>query len=389
MATNDAVRKVLATAAAEIGYSRWNDPKRGTKYARETQPVFWPKDKWLLANGVSFCDIGVTWVFWKALGIDFVNNGGLPAGASYNTDYRASHGGRVKHPKPGDVLVFDWNFKTLSTNHVGILEKILKSGNYQTIEFNTSPGSGGSQGNGGGVYRRVRRPSQVRYNIRPKWSKYGGSSSSSKPASSTKPWDRSKTISKLSKTEVKDIQTALKNRGYSLGSYGVDGSYGKDTYEAVRAFQKKAGLSVDGVAGPKTLDKLGYESKWKSPIKIKKLDLDGRFGHDTVTAAQLFLDSRGHDVGDIDGKAGHKFWTALGKYLGSSNTSGHVRNQSYKAEELGNGITQGWHYTGRRSKGDILVKDLQRWLGVRNDGILYEGTTRAFQKRLNVHKVGM
>lgn len=168
MAVNPAARRVLAVAASEIGYSRWTDSQQGTKYARETQPVFWPRDLWLLANGISFCDIFVTWVFWKALGKGFVIDGGLPAGASYNTDFRASKGGRVSKARaqPGDVLVFDWNWGTLSTNHVGILEKTTSSGNPQTIEGNTYPGVSGSQGNGGGVYRRVRRWDQVRYVIR-------------------------------------------------------------------------------------------------------------------------------------------------------------------------------------------------------------------------------
>ena len=96
MATRTPQQQVLATAAAEIGYSRWSDPKNGTKYARETMPVFWPGQTWLTVNGVSYCDIFITWVFWKALGKDFVTSQALPAGASYNTDYRASKGGRIK-----------------------------------------------------------------------------------------------------------------------------------------------------------------------------------------------------------------------------------------------------------------------------------------------------
>ena len=153
MATLSPEQRVLATAAAEIGYSRWTDPKRGTKYARETQPALWPRDTWLLANGISYCDIFVTWVFWKA-GLLHI----LPAGASYNTDYRASKGGRIpkSQARPGDVLVFDWNWSTKSTNHVGIFEKNTRYGNPQTIEGNTSPGARGSQSNGGGVYRKPR-----------------------------------------------------------------------------------------------------------------------------------------------------------------------------------------------------------------------------------------
>lgn len=254
-------RKVLATAASQIGYSRWSDPKRGTKYARETQPVFWPRDLWLLANGISFCDIFVTWVFWKALGVDFVKKGHLPAGASYNTDYRASKGGRVTRSEaaPGDVLVFDWNWSTPSTNHVGILEKRLSGNRFQTIEGNTSTGASGSQSNGGRVARRVRRHNQVRYVIRPDWAKAGGSTES--VAATKNPWNASKTINSLSKARVREIQQQLKDKGYSLGSYGVDGSYGKDTYNAVKAFQRDAGLSADGVAGPDTQRALKAPSK--------------------------------------------------------------------------------------------------------------------------------
>lgn len=58
--------------------------------------------------------------------------------------------------------------------------------------------------------------------------------------------------------EVRQIQTKLKNWGYYNGS--VDGIYGSKTYSAVKAFQKKNGLTVDGIAGPKTLSALGINS---------------------------------------------------------------------------------------------------------------------------------
>ena len=265
MAQSSAVKKVLATAAKEIGYSRWTDKKRGTKYARETQPVFWPRDTWLLANGISFCDIFVTWVFWKALGKDFVNKGYLPAGASYNTDYRASKGGRVsKPPRPGDVLVFDWNWATPATNHVGILEKVLPSGNYQTIEGNTSSGASGSQSNGGGVYRRTRRPGQVRYVIRPNWSQASGASTPQEV------WEKSPRIRGMSKAEVRGIQELLLSAGYSVGSYGADGVYKGDTVAAVKKAQKALKLTVDGVAGPDTVAALKkVQSDVSAPPKEK------------------------------------------------------------------------------------------------------------------------
>ncbi|MBO5536351.1 MAG: peptidoglycan-binding protein [Clostridia bacterium] len=55
--------------------------------------------------------------------------------------------------------------------------------------------------------------------------------------------------------DVRRLQQALKNLGYSQIKY-VDGIYGKQTYDAVRAFQKNNGLSVDGIAGRKTQNRL-------------------------------------------------------------------------------------------------------------------------------------
>ncbi len=58
--------------------------------------------------------------------------------------------------------------------------------------------------------------------------------------------------------EVKQIQTKLKSWGYYNGS--VDGIFGSKTYEAVKSFQKKNGLTADGIAGPKTLAALGINA---------------------------------------------------------------------------------------------------------------------------------
>ena len=55
--------------------------------------------------------------------------------------------------------------------------------------------------------------------------------------------------------EVKQIQQKLKNWGYYYGS--VDGIYGSKTLEAVKYFQRKNGLTIDGIAGEKTLAALG------------------------------------------------------------------------------------------------------------------------------------
>lgn len=63
--------------------------------------------------------------------------------------------------------------------------------------------------------------------------------------------------------EVRLIQTKLKNWGYYSGS--VDGIYGSATLSAVKSFQKKNGLTVDGIAGTKTLQAMGiYNSSSSS-----------------------------------------------------------------------------------------------------------------------------
>lgn len=56
--------------------------------------------------------------------------------------------------------------------------------------------------------------------------------------------------------QVKAMQLLLIGNGCSCGSKGADGSFGPATDTAVRAFQEKKGLSVDGSCGPKTWAKL-------------------------------------------------------------------------------------------------------------------------------------
>lgn len=71
---------------------------------------------------------------------------------------------------------------------------------------------------------------------------------------------RNQEIQALSKygsrgSEVTQIQTKLKRWGYYNGN--VDGIYGSQTLAAVKYFQRKNGLTVDGIAGPATLKAMG------------------------------------------------------------------------------------------------------------------------------------
>lgn len=55
---------------------------------------------------------------------------------------------------------------------------------------------------------------------------------------------------------VKWVQWELKRLGYNLGAYGIDGDFGSMTDTAVRQFQRKYGLEVDGIVGKNTRAKL-------------------------------------------------------------------------------------------------------------------------------------
>ncbi len=71
---------------------------------------------------------------------------------------------------------------------------------------------------------------------------------------------------------VRQIQTKLKNWGYYSGA--VDGVYGSATEKAVRLFQQKNGLTVDGKAGAQTLAAMGIQSS--TPGGSAQVDLLAR-----------------------------------------------------------------------------------------------------------------
>ena len=63
-------------------------------------------------------------------------------------------------------------------------------------------------------------------------------------------------------SEVTQIQTKLKRWGYYRGN--IDGIYGSQTVSAVKYFQRKNGLTVDGIAGKNTLAAMGIYSSSSS-----------------------------------------------------------------------------------------------------------------------------
>lgn len=107
---------------------------------------------------------------------------------------------------------------------------------------------------------------------------------------------------------------------------------------------------------------------------------DCRLGTETVGEMQSRLGV------DADGRAGENTWTALQREVDAPYKDGQISRQSYEAEELGNGVVDretAWEFTGRDSEGSQTVERLQKEVGVKADGIWFEGTTLALQQAMN------
>lgn len=135
---------------------------------------------------------------------------------------------------------------------------------------------------------------------------------------------------------VKRVQELLIEAGMDLSEYGADGIYGQETTAAVRAFQRKYGLLVDGIVGPVTLGKLrqvasnpGSRPNQNRPVRpypghfitigdrgqdvraiqrAVNVKPDGIFGPITEEAVRDY--QRRHDLA-VDGIVGPNTWNVL------------------------------------------------------------------------------
>ena len=153
--------------------------------------------------------------------------------------------------KAGDIILFDFNGNG-TPDHVGVIVKKNSNGSYTTIEGNTSSSD---QTSGGCVEQKTRR-AYIHMIIRPAYKKV------SNPVQSIK-----KTYAGLwpnlpSRGYLKrgDTETAVgrlqKFLNWCLGlNLAVDKVFGPATEAAVKKFQKKYELAVDGLFGTKSLAK--------------------------------------------------------------------------------------------------------------------------------------
>lgn len=187
---------------------------------------------------------------------------------------------------------------------------------------------------------------------------------------------------------VKTLQTALKKQGCYTGS--IDGKYGSGTTAAVKAFQKKNGLTQDGVAGPKTQEKL-YAAKKESSAEsaaaadeltasitlrpgatgkavkelqqeLEELDfykgsIDGKYGSGTTAAVTAFQKKNGLST---DGVAGPR---TIAKLLSDSAAAAVPATESLDWFDCGNStIPRGAVFTIKDVKTGKTFK-AKRWAG--------------------------
>lgn len=109
------------------------------------------------------------------------------------------------------------------------------------------------------------------------------------------------------------LQTILKARGFYKGT--IDRSFGEQTRQAVIAFQKKAGLTVDGVCGNATwATLLGLDRTASGAWKVENVGI-GTMKNKSVLLCQEFMKGSGYgaDV-DLDWNFGPKTKMAVQKF---------------------------------------------------------------------------
>lgn len=275
--------RAIAIALAEVGYLEKKsnsqlDSNTGnagsnnyTKYARDLDaiPGFYNGRK----NGFAWCDVFVDWVMVQAFGREAAQkllcqpDKSLGAGCTYSANYYKAKGQFHKsNPKPGDQIFF--LDSSGDVGHTGLVYKVDSLYVY-TVEGNTSS-QAGVIANGGGVFKKSYA---INYNRiygygRPDYDNVWYDDTVVIIIPEVKPEKTNKgeftmemrVLKYGSKgNDVKALQILLMGNGCPCGKWGADGDFGISTENAVKEYQRKKKLQVDGHAGPQT---------WKSLLGV-------------------------------------------------------------------------------------------------------------------------
>lgn len=123
---------------------------------------------------------------------------------------------------------------------------------------------------------------------------------------------------------VKTMQNNLIKLGYSCGSTGADGNFGRNTETGLKKFQKENGLVVDG--------RYGEKSKAKAEFLLKQMATTTSGKIDTVKEVQNWANTKYKAGLVVDGIYGSMTKKALVKILQTE------LNQTYNAKLIVDGI---------------------------------------------------
>lgn len=171
--------------------------------------------------------------------------------------------------------------------------------------------------------------------------------------------------------DTKTIQQKLKSWGYYKGS--VDGVYGAKTREAVKAFQRKNGLTADGVVGPATAKAMGISSTSTTTtstgikgdvVSVKTYQqklkswgyytgaVDGVKGAKTVSAVKTFQRKNGLTADGIVGNATAK---AMGISVRAGTNSSYTNNDTYLLAKAVYSEARGEPYVGQVAIAAVIL----------------------------------
>lgn len=111
---------------------------------------------------------------------------------------------------------------------------------------------------------------------------------------------------------VRDVQRRLLALDLPIAAVERDGTFGPSTESAVRAFQERRGLAVDGLVGEATWREL-VEASWSLGDRTLYLRAPALRGDD-IRDLQERLGALGFDVGRIDGIFGARTARAVGEF---------------------------------------------------------------------------
>ena len=232
---NNVVSNIINIAKKEIGTKEY--PKNSNKVKYNTEYY----GRAVSGSAYPWCCAFVWWVFKQAGASSLFFEGQKTAYCPTLMNFYKKKGQLSNIPKVGSLAFFQFDTDA-NPEHIGIVIKVNSDGTVTTIEGNTAVGN---DSNGGEVMERVRKKSLIMGYAYP-YEEAKKTSGSDKTVNVTVD-----VLKKGSKGEaVKALQILLNGRGVSCGL--VDGSFGPSTEHAVKTYQMKKKLSVDGCVGPAT-----------------------------------------------------------------------------------------------------------------------------------------